>query len=439
MKKVITIVGTSLFENYIKHESNDIKDKYDDLKEKLHQEWDRRKKRDVEPIRESVSPWANSNENASAEIRSLLKIQQDVVKEEMDVYLLATDTVLSRLAAEIIQERFKDDGLVKIVSFAPKTDVIAELQIWNKNNFEQNGLKNLFERLDSISKGSRKEDVILNITGGYKGVIPYLSIFAQLKEFRTFYIFEDSEELIEIPHLPVDFEFSIIEENFIAFESFNKDGEAPEKKFFQNLSGDPSAAETVFKDLKGKGLIEKSSDEKVKLTTFGNLLWNEYKELFLSKKFQRQNLLTHVVELKVFEFYVRKYGFQAEANKKDEFEFDVYVETEAEIIAVEVKSGGNVPLWEEKWKENSLEYKIKKGGFAHLLNSGKNKPITLRVVLYLPRAIHESVKRQIKELHDKYPEQTKHLEWYWLKVPDNYKANVNWNAKDKMESLELPT
>ena len=57
--------------------------------------------------------------------------------------------------------------------------------------------------------GKDKENAIINITGGYKGFIPILTIIAQLEGVKLNYIYEDSDELIEIGQFPVTFNTEI--------------------------------------------------------------------------------------------------------------------------------------------------------------------------------------------------------------------------------------
>ncbi|GEM_PF-1620485 len=450
MKKVIAIVGTSLFENYMKHKPNSIDDAYSDLKEKLHEEWNKKCK-DIKSIKNSVSPWAKSDEKASAEIRSLLKIKQDVVGGEIEVYLLATDTVLSRLAAEIIAERFKDDKLIHVhFDPAPKdpkdNDVISGLQIWDKKEFEEEGLKNLFERLDSISKECQKEDVILNITGGYKGVIPYLTIFAQLKEFRTFYIFEDSQELIEIPQLPVDFDFSVVEENYIAFEGLNKQKQNLPSivDFKKNLHEKEKEAEKEYEQLEKKRLIQ-VNDGKVEFSVIGRLLFGKYEDLYNRGVWHRQNLLSKLVELKVYEYYVDKYGSEKvkiEPGKKvgdSNFDIDLYIEKENEIEAIEIKPGGNPPILNSPMKkdkpQDTIEYKLTKGGFNWLLENNKGKQVVFKVILYSHKDIHSKNKEKIEKLHRTNQERTENLSWYLLKLDIDYKKKTDWKVSNRLELI----
>ena len=49
-------------------------------------------------------------------------------------------------------------------------------------------------------------DLILNPTGGYKGVIPFVTVLGMLYGKRSVYIFEHAEQLINLPPLPFSFD-----------------------------------------------------------------------------------------------------------------------------------------------------------------------------------------------------------------------------------------
>ncbi len=219
MKIVVTTVGASLFSNYQDKFGED--SNISSLKNELHKEWDDCKE-ERKRIKSSVIKWARSNQEASAEIKSILKIQK-VVQDDIIVRLIATDTVLSRLAAEIILELV--DGL-KVgqytinVEFNPtKNDVIKGLQVTDKKSFEKEGLVNLIDYLYSFVTS---ENYILNITGGYKALIPYLTIMGMIGNVPIYYIFEDTDELIRIPQAPLDINWSQFEKYAYLMEKLDR-------------------------------------------------------------------------------------------------------------------------------------------------------------------------------------------------------------------------
>lgn len=228
-KKVITPVGTSLFVNYMK-EHDDITSDYKMIEESSASAWD---KWDIErnAICHSVKSWATdmlkkSKLKVSAEIKSLVKVLEEQ-HESIEVYLLATDTILSRLAAEILQEVLNkyrnDEGNTIKVSFNTKLDVITGLQIQKKYDFKKFGISGLVQRIYSIVCGASNE-VIFNITGGYKATIPYLTIMAQIHGFPLCYIFEDTEELIMIPQTPLDIKWEIFDTYWENFGLLHREG-----------------------------------------------------------------------------------------------------------------------------------------------------------------------------------------------------------------------
>ena len=157
------------------------------------------------------------NQYASAEIESIVKIQQEV-GQKIQVYLIATDTVLSRLASEIIASSLKQYFSPNIeVYFNPEIDVINNLRIDDFDRFRQ-GLVKLSDRFYQIAgnklAANQSEDIILNITGGYKGIVPFLSLLGQINQTSIQYIFEDTGVLINIPQLPIKLDTSLFDKHW---------------------------------------------------------------------------------------------------------------------------------------------------------------------------------------------------------------------------------
>ena len=212
MKKVITTVGTSVFTNYFDEEKNNNIDStkkthYAVLKNKPFSELENFKDR-IKKLKPVISDWVKNNEDASAEIKSLKKIRKHL-KNNLDVYLFASDTILSNIAAEIIKEYFKENEQISIKKIIP----IKKLQVFNAKEFSKEGLINLISKIENIAN-KYYENVIFNITGGYKAVIPYMTIMAQINQCDIYYIFEDTDTLIKIPKTPIRVDYDEIEKNY---------------------------------------------------------------------------------------------------------------------------------------------------------------------------------------------------------------------------------
>ncbi|BBB92063.1 MAG TPA: hypothetical protein PKA28_05690 [Methylomusa anaerophila] len=207
MKRIVTTVGASIFENY-KHQHLDFGDLYARV-QRPHTEWEGLKPR-IERIKKAVLPWAQNNDIASAEISSILKIEREL-GETADIIFLATDTVDSRLAAEIIFEAMLAWPGDRNVVFNPKEDIIAGLQVENCKTLERDGLPNLIECLYKIIQETYFENTVFNITGGYKAIIPCMTIMAQVNKIPIYYTFERTNELIRIPQAPIEIDYGIFE------------------------------------------------------------------------------------------------------------------------------------------------------------------------------------------------------------------------------------
>ncbi|MEO0231983.1 MAG: putative CRISPR-associated protein, partial [candidate division WOR-3 bacterium] len=284
MKKIITMVGASIFENYFKKNDN-IKNYYNAIKDKRGKDWDSETDR-IKRIKDKITEWAKNKpdkKNISAEIKSLLKLQEEL-KEDFDIYLLCSDTILSRLAGEIIK-----DILSQLINNQRiETKVIGGLQIWDRKEFNA-GMSNLISEIYSIA-GGYWDNVIINITGGYKATIPYLTILAQINRCPIYYIFEETDALIKIPIIPIDIKWSIFEDNEKFFFELEKH---QIKEIDEKLKIDPDIT----------SLLE-FVDNLYTLNPLGVALWERYKsnfEFFYISEEVRNYLERNPERKKIFE------------------------------------------------------------------------------------------------------------------------------------------
>lgn len=222
MKTIITTVGTSVFTNLIKisKKSKTINGHYKELENMNFSDWN--KKNIVETRQELYnlikSEIEKQTEKASAEIESILKIANG---EKVMIHLLATDTILSVLAAEIIKEWFKDKQTVHFNAQYGQ-DVIKGLQVEDVNLFRKSGLPNLLKRLDELIVDENNSPYnILNITGGYKALIPFATTYAQINEIAVYYLFEDSNQVIKFPAFPINVNYSLISQYISIFRDLS--------------------------------------------------------------------------------------------------------------------------------------------------------------------------------------------------------------------------
>jgi len=295
--KVITTVGTSLFDNYQKTTGNNFryynffKDKeyYCELykgKESSQQEKLLKKNECIRNDGKFQEWISNNNDTCCAEISSLRKIlnEPSLKKEKIaEVRLLATQTILSRLAAEIIRDKFSKVIKGVEIKFDPDVgDVIDGLSLVSADDFEKKGLSVLVDRLDKLGIYNKK--IVLNITAGYKGVIPFLTILGQLNEdAEIMYLYEDSGKIINIPKISIAFDWSVMEE-----ACFYLRGEY--------LSSE-ERSDDVVQFLRERSLVE-NDGEGIKQTSVGRFV-----QKIINGKAPYGSVLGDIVELKLLEYY----------------------------------------------------------------------------------------------------------------------------------------
>ncbi len=300
MKQIITTVGTSLFTNYrksdVKEGFNKSNKRYfgvDDstfekllLKPAFEYKHFHRELNEIKSIikdnwfkgiiRTKDKKWIlkehSYNTFASAEIKSLFALSQKdkYKKEDIIVHLLATDTVLSRLAAELIREWFEEYNKENVshikVYFDSEKNVCKSLQVTDGELFEREGIPNLINLCDRIVAGNYSNSII-NITGGYKAVLPYMTIYAQINNIPLYYIFEETENLIFIPQAPISINWSM-------FEKYSDVIEDLEKGIY-NWSKYKNK-ELILEDFSECIWIDEK-DDLAALNSIGELFYNKYK------------------------------------------------------------------------------------------------------------------------------------------------------------------
>ena len=325
MKKVITTVGTSLFTNYNDTNNEELNK---NIKDKTYNEfidW----KEEIEKIEEDLLPFAKEK-NSCAELTSIMKLQEKY--EDIEVYLIATDTIESVVVCEVLKEVLEEKNITVI--FEAKKDTIRKLQIKDNKDFEE-GLKNLIAKFHKISN-KKYNDIILNITGGYKVIIPYLTMIGEILEIPIYYIFENSNELILVPQLPIGFDDKVAD---LYLPYLDK-----ESLSLINMN------QEVKEKLQSYSFI--NANNKITLTPLG--------ELFRDYMSYKKTYLGVIIEFLIADLFMNqgmkpikgKTYYYIENNDNRVGEIDLVVEKENEIEYFEIKSLG---AYKEKQLKRHIE------------------------------------------------------------------------------------
>ncbi|AEH51245.1 putative CRISPR-associated protein [Pseudothermotoga thermarum] len=248
IERIITVVGSSVFER------NELLGK-DDI-EKAERSPANCEERECKKLEKKLKDKQNENLNC-AELDSIMTIlkKNNIDHSRVEIYLLYTDTLISKLAAEYVKNRLEKMGIKS------KSSVIQGLRIDDSDKFIKMGLVNLLNEVYKIADRNWKK-VCFNITTGFKSIVPYLTFLAMVNKSRIFYKFELADELFQIPPLPISIDWSLIKNN--------------EKNLLEVEFGDCCISKQSYEEL--RSLVEKSGDKYV-FTGVGRILWKKYLEI----------------------------------------------------------------------------------------------------------------------------------------------------------------
>lgn len=157
----------------------------------------------------------------SAEINSLDRIG---LTHRDRVALLSSDNAPGRVCAEALKKVLLDQYQMPECNVEVKR--VEGLQVRDSKLLRETGLKNfvkvVLQYLNNQSLSSTHE-IIMNPTGGFKGVLPFLTTLGMLYGKKTVYIFEFSESLIILPPLPFSFDLNLFDRVRPALEYLNKE------------------------------------------------------------------------------------------------------------------------------------------------------------------------------------------------------------------------
>ena len=324
MKILITTVGVSLLDNYISSPYNkrypvnqeielfneksvSDKDLYSDEYEyvyNLEEDYFTRlvKKNDVWHLKDEVNIWA------SAEIFSIINFYESNKKDDLKIYLIASDTLTSFISAELIKKFF---DLQKVKKKYPnitveKIEYIPNLKTVNISEQEiENSFFKLIEKVLELKNGQDK-NVVLNITGGYKGFIPILAVIGQLEKLPLFYIYEKSEQGIVVSPFPLAIDWTYAELYGVMLKNTQL---LSEEKYSE-----------IKQELENLHLI--TSDNK--LTLFGKL-FKRYTDKYHAG--ERAVMFGHIMEFFFFKFVrniLKIKNVRQSFKPEDNIEVDLY-------------------------------------------------------------------------------------------------------------------
>lgn len=270
---IISTVGTSLLTNQIDRNNNQEKDWYGLLRDSANLKGEEIENEQIIGIiltlQERASNKLKTAKNQvirrlSAELNGIYGIYQDKLgRGKQDIHILiATDTEQGKVTAEIVEAYLQDKGISNTSIYSPQglstssttafTTGIDDLIVWFQKNiksYQEQGYK-----------------ICFNLVGGFKSLQGYLNTIGMFYADEIIYIFEGvGAELITIPRLPISIDRQALKPHLVNLALLN--------------------AGAALSPREARGIPEAliaEIDNQITLSTWGNLIWEECKEQFLS-------------------------------------------------------------------------------------------------------------------------------------------------------------
>ncbi|NJR62226.1 MAG: putative CRISPR-associated protein [Cyanobacteria bacterium CRU_2_1] len=198
-------------------------------------------------------------EAACAETNSLLK----VAKAEDEIVLLYTKTSEGKRCCQQVEQYLTSKGWKRVRS----RQLVLEQK---EEQFERYGLRHLVDTLvEEIEQAQRrKQDVVINATGGFKAEIAYTTMVGMIFQVPVKYIYQGFQQPITFPSLPI---------------AWNTDLLLAYNLFFDWIDTEPRPYEEVEEWLKSiaeadrthvrQFLLPPDSENNVFLSPAGDILW----------------------------------------------------------------------------------------------------------------------------------------------------------------------
>lgn len=171
-------------------------------------------------------------ERASAETNSLKRI----LKDGDEVVFLYSETEDGALCAETLAAYYQRNRKINA-----RTRQVRGLSYAHRS-FALRGLKQLVDDIIDEIRRARREgrEPTVNATGGFKAEIAYATLVGLLFKVPVHYIHEKFQDIIEMPAVPVDWDYTLIAEHEDFFNWLQKELRRTEK-VENRLKGLPAA------------------------------------------------------------------------------------------------------------------------------------------------------------------------------------------------------
>ena len=196
-------------------------------------------------------------EEVSAETNALHRLG---VSGDDHIVFLHSETPESTRCATFLSRHYTDT--VDSATTRPIPDLS-----YDQKEFKQRGLRSLVSTLaELIAEAEEAErEVIINATGGFKAEIAFATLVGLLFDVPVYYIHEQFRDIVEMPVLPISWNYSLLHDHRDFFEEIFLDGLSIEEAN-QWLKGRPSELRSLLGE----------EDGNMKLSPAGKAVYTAY-------------------------------------------------------------------------------------------------------------------------------------------------------------------
>jgi putative CRISPR-associated protein (TIGR02619 family) len=138
------------------------------------------------------------------------------------IHFLVSDTPDGNNIGKLLETYFIERGLDNLQTV--EAHKIESLQDAKPADFRTFGLRNLVREVGKIVSNHMAENIVIDATGGYKAQIAIAVVLGQVLEIPVLYRHERFPEIIDIPPMPIAFDYGLLGQNadiLAAFEQRN--------------------------------------------------------------------------------------------------------------------------------------------------------------------------------------------------------------------------
>lgn len=176
---------------------------------------------------------ASGRVGASAELNILHRLP---VNADDEVVLFTTDTADGRCCAEELKRVVETDLGVEVA----KVERVPGLQVRDAKTLRNTGLTNLSRLLISYLDDPQRQysgGCVLCPNGGFKGVVPFMTVLGMIFRAPVVYVFEFSEAVISLPPLPIGFAADLFDRAFPAMHWAYQEEVFDVNEFYRRIPG----------------------------------------------------------------------------------------------------------------------------------------------------------------------------------------------------------